>query len=297
MKSSIAEDTLPIGRVSATNWQTSHRQISLDRPIVMAILNITPDSFYDGGEFWSVENALRRAETLIGEGADILDIGGESTRPRSERVTIEDEISRVAPVISAISRRFQIPISIDTTKSEVAAAAMDSGAEIINDISGLRFDSQIAHIAAETNAGLILMHSLGTFETMHTQPPVDDIFTVVLIDFDRAITVAKLSGVAETNIALDVGIGFGKTFEQNLELLAKLDRLVAEFATYPFLVGTSRKSFIGKILDGAPPAERLGGSIASVIIAIANGAKIIRVHDVKDTVAAIKVTSAIAGNI
>ena len=277
-------------------WQTSRRQISLDRPIVMAILNITPDSFSDGGEFLSVDDALRRAETLINEGADILDIGGESTRPGSERVTNKDEIARVVPVILEISERFEIPISIDTTKSEVAAAAMDAGAEIINDISGLRFDSQIAHIAAGRNAGLVLMHSRGTFETMHVQPPIDDVFAVVSNDFDRAITAAKLSGVADANIALDIGIGFGKTFEQNLELLAKLDRLVADFEAYPLLVGTSRKSFIGKILGGVPPSERLGGSIASALVAIRNGAKIFRVHDVKETVAAIKVTSAIAGN-
>ena len=277
-------------------WQTSRRQISLDRPIVMAILNITPDSFSDGGEFLSVDDALRRAETLINEGADILDIGGESTRPGSERVTNKDEIARVVPVILEISERFEIPISIDTTKSEVAAAAMDAGAEIINDISGLRFDSQIAHIAAGRNAGLVLMHSRDTFETMHVQPPIDDVFAVVSNDFDRAITAAKLSGVADANIALDIGIGFGKTFEQNLELLAKLDRLVADFEAYPLLVGTSRKSFIGKILGGVPPSERLGGSIASALVAIRNGAKIFRVHDVKETVAAIKVTSAIAGN-
>ena len=277
-------------------WQTSRRQISLDRPIVMAILNITPDSFSDGGEFLSVDDALRRAETLINEGADILDIGGESTRPGSERVTNKDELARVVPVILEISERFEIPISIDTTKSEVAAAAMDAGAEIINDISGLRFDSQIAHIAAGRNAGLVLMHSRDTFETMHVQPPIDDVFAVVSNDFDRAITAAKLSGVADANIALDIGIGFGKTFEQNLELLARLDRLVADFEAYPLLVGTSRKSFIGKILGGVPPSERLGGSIASALVAIRNGAKIFRVHDVKETVAAIKVTSAIAGN-
>ena len=276
-------------------WQTSRRQISLDRPLVMAILNITPDSFSDGDEFASVDAALRHAEKMIKEGADILDIGGESTRPGSERITAADEIKRVVPVIAELANSFDTPISIDTSKSEVALAAMDAGAEIINDISGLRFDARIADIAAETDAGLVLMHSRGTFETMHTQPAVDDILAVVSTDFERSIAVARSSGVADANIVLDVGIGFGKTFEQNLELLAKLDRLVAEFEAYPLLVGTSRKSFIAKILGGLPPTERLGGSIASALVAIANGAKIIRVHDVKETIAAIKVTRAIAG--
>ncbi len=276
-------------------WQTSRRQISLERPLVMAILNVTPDSFSDGGEYFTVDDALRRTEQLIEDGADILDIGGESTRPGSERISAEGEISRVVPVIAAISERFHIPISIDTSKSVVAAAAMDAGAEIINDISGLRFDADIANVAAKTNAGLVLMHSRGDFETMHSSPPVADIFADVSADFYRSINAVHASGVTDANIALDIGIGFGKTFEQNLSLLAKLDRLVTEFASFPILVGTSRKSFIGKILGGAPPSERLGGSIASALIAIRNGAKIIRVHDVRETVAAIKVEATIGG--
>lgn len=274
---------------------TSRRQIRLDRPLVMAILNVTPDSFSDGASFLSVDDALRQAERLITEGADILDIGGESTRPGSERVAAEIEIGRVVPVIEAISKRFDVAISIDTSKSQVAAAAMDAGAEIINDISGLRFDAEIANVAARTNAGLVLMHSCGEFETMHSKPPVDDIFAEVSADLKRSVSEAKAAGVADANIVLDVGIGFGKTLEQNLELIAKLDRLVNEFAAYPILVGTSRKSFIGKILGGVPPSERLGGSIASALIAIQNGAKIVRVHDVKETVAAIKTAAAIEG--
>ncbi|MBP6002082.1 MAG: dihydropteroate synthase [Pyrinomonadaceae bacterium] len=278
-------------------WQTSRRQIPLDRPLVMGILNVTPDSFSDGGKFASVDAALSQAELMIAEGVDIIDIGGESTRPGSLGVTTEVEIRRTAPVIEAISKRFDVAISIDTSKSPVAAAAMDVGAEIINDISGLRFDAAIADIAAATNAGLVLMHSRGDFESMHSQPPVDDIFAEVAADLKRSVGAAKTRGVADANIALDIGIGFGKTLGQNLDLLAKLDRLVSEFASYPILVGTSRKSFIGKILGGAPPLERLGGSIASALIAIQNGAKIVRVHDVKETVAAINVAGAIAGEI
>ncbi len=272
------------------NWQTSRRRLNLARPLVMAILNVTPDSFSDGGKFADPEAALKQAEKFITEGADIIDIGGESTRPGSKKVPVNEEIARAVPVIEAITKRFDVPISIDTTKSEVAQAAVNAGAEIINDISGLRFDASIADVAAKYTTGLILMHSRGEFEMMHSQPPVEDIMTEVADDFRRAITKAEASGVQPDNIALDIGIGFGKTFEQNLELIAKLDKLVVEFNQYPLLVGTSRKSFIGKILDGAPPNERLSGSLASVAIAVWNGAKIVRVHDVKETVYAIKVT-------
>ncbi|MFM9904405.1 MAG: dihydropteroate synthase [Pyrinomonadaceae bacterium] len=269
-------------------WQTSRRKIDIDRPLVMGILNVTPDSFSDGGEFLSVDDALRRAESMIDEGADIIDIGGESTRPGSKPVSAGDEWLRVGPVIGAIVKRFNTPISVDTTKSVVARQAIDAGAEIINDISGLRFDERIAEVAATTKAGLVLMHSRGTFETMHTEPPVADILTAVSSDFGRAIATALAHGVSETQIALDIGIGFSKTFDQNLELLAKLDKIVAEFKSYPMLVGTSRKSFIGKILGGVPAGERLGGSLATAIMAANKGAKILRVHDVKETAAAIK---------
>ncbi len=276
-------------------WQTSRRQIKLDHPLVMGILNITPDSFSDGGEVLTVDDALRRAEQMIADGVDVLDIGGESTRPGSERISADEEISRVIPVIATVSKKFDISISIDTSKAHVAAAAMDAGAEIINDISGLRFDGNIAEVAAKTGAGLVLMHSRGDFASLHSSPAAQDIFAAVSADFHRSLTEAMSRGVAEKNIALDVGIGFGKTLEQNLSLLAKLDRLVAEFAAFPILVGTSRKSFIGKILGGAPAVDRLGGSIASALLAIRNGAKIVRVHDVRETVAAIKVERMIIG--
>lgn len=271
------------------HWQTSRRLISLDRPIMMGILNVTPDSFSDGGEYTLVNTALTHAEKMIADGADIIDLGGESTRPGCKRVSVEEEMERVVPIITAIAKRFDTPISIDTTKSKVAKAALDAGAEIINDISGLRWDEAIADIAATTNAGLVLMHSRGEFETMHSQPPVDDILAEVISDLRRAVSTAQSHGVKDGRIMLDVGIGFGKRAEQNLELIAKLDNIVSEFESYGILVGASRKSFIGKILDDAPSAERLGGSIAAAIAAVANGAKIVRVHDVKETVAAIKV--------
>ncbi len=264
----------------------------MERPLVMAILNVTPDSFSDGGRFSDVDSALKQAEQMIADGADIVDIGGESTRPGSSRVSAEDEISRVVPVVAAIAKRIDTPISIDTSKSEVARAAVDAGAEIINDISGLRFDERIAAVAAENKTGLVLMHSRGEFDAMHSQPPVDDIMAEVAADFRRSAWLAVEDGVTAEQIVLDIGIGFGKTLDQNLELIAKLDKLIADFPQFPFLVGTSRKSFIGKLLDDAPPDKRLSGSLASAAIADWNGATILRVHDVKETVEVVKIVSA-----
>ena len=259
----------------------------------MAILNVTPDSFSDGGSIASVDDALRRAEQCVAEGADILDVGGESTRPGSSRVSVDDEKRRVVPVIEAIASRFDIPISVDTSKSEVATAAVDAGAEIINDISGLRFDDRVGNIAADRQTGLVLMHSRGEFESMHSQQPVTDIFEEVRTGFRNAIAAAQRCGVDERNIVLDVGIGFGKTVEQNLELVGKLDRLVADFPQYPMLIGTSRKSFIAKVLGDTRPDMRLNGSLATAAIAVWNGARIVRVHDVAETVEAVRMIAAL----
>jgi dihydropteroate synthase len=259
----------------------------------MAILNVTPDSFSDGGRFYSPDEALKQAEKFIKEGADIIDIGGESTRPNSARVSAEEEIRRVIPIIEAISDRFDVAISIDTSKSETAEKAVEAGAEIINDISGLRFDEKVGKVAAKYRTGLVLMHLRGNFETMHKQPPVDDILAEVSKGFRESLEKAKKNGVAENQIALDIGIGFSKTIEQNLELLGKLDKLVREFPDFPMLVGTSRKSFIGKILGGAPTDKRLQGSLASAAIAVWNGARILRVHEIKETLETVKVVEAI----
>lgn len=272
-------------------WKTSRREISLDVPLVMGILNVTPDSFSDGGRYADINAALQRADEMIAEGADVIDIGGESTRPGSKRVSADDEISRVVPVIEAISKRIDVPVSIDTSKSAVADAAVDAGAEIINDISGLRFDEAIAEVAARRKTGLVLMHSRGEFETMHSQPPVEDILTEVEEDFRRSISSAAAAGVAAEQIVLDIGIGFGKTLDQNLKLIAQLDRLVNEFPVFPILVGASRKSFLGKLLGKDDPKERLSGSLASAAIAVWNGAKILRVHDVAATVDAVKIVT------
>jgi dihydropteroate synthase len=275
-------------------WQTSKRKLLFEeKTLVIAILNVTPDSFSDGGKFYSVDDAIKQAEKFIEEGADILDIGGESTRPNSERVSIEEEIRRVVPVIEKIAKKFDIAISIDTSKSEVAEMAVNAGAEIINDIGGLRFDERVAEVSANYKTGLVLMHSRGDFETMHKQEPVKDILREVSKGFRQSIEKAESYGVKKENIALDIGIGFSKTFEQNLELIAKLNLLCEEFSDFPILVGTSRKSFLGKILGGVQTSERLQGSLASAAIAVWNGAKIVRVHDVKATVETLKVVEGI----
>jgi dihydropteroate synthase len=279
-------------------WQTSRRQIEYsNKTLVMGILNVTPDSFSDGGNFFSLDESIKQAEKLIKEGADILDIGGESTRPKSKRVKIEEEIRRVVPVIEEINKRFNVPISIDTSKAEVAERALQAGAEIINDVSGLRFDQRVGKLAAKEKVGLILMHLRGDFETMHQQLPVENILDEVSEGFNWSVEKAKSSGVKNDQICLDIGIGFSKTLKQNLELIAKLDKLCREFSDFPMLVGTSRKSFIGKILDDAPPDKRLNGTLATNIISVWNGANILRVHDVKETVETLKVVEEIKRNL
>lgn len=272
-------------------WQTSRRTIRLDRPLVMGILNVTPDSFSDGGRFDNVDAALHRAEKMVSEGADLIDIGGESTRPGSERVGPAEETARVVPVIEAICSRFDVPVSIDTSRADVARAASEAGAEIINDISGLRWDAEIAGVAATFGAGLILMHSRGDFETMHSLPHVESIIDEVVSGLKISVETANSHGVSGQNIALDIGIGFGKSPEQNIELIARLRVLIAELGDYPMLVGASRKSFVGKILGDIPPDERLGGSLAAAAIAVWNGANLVRCHDVRETIQAIRVAS------
>ena len=268
------------------------------RTLVMGILNVTPDSFSDGNQFSSLEKALSHAEQMIAEGADIIDVGGESTRPGAVPVSAEEEIQRVVPVIEVLANRTQIPISIDTTKSTVARAALNAGASIVNDISALRFDYRIADEAAKAGAGLVLMHSRGTPVTMHKLPPVADIMKEVVNSLNSSITMAGRRGVNREAIAIDPGIGFGKSQEQNLELIAKLDQLIAAFPDLPVLIGTSRKSFIGRILadengEPAPVPERLHGTLATVTAAVLKGAHIVRTHDVKATHQAVRVIDSI----
>ena len=268
----------------------------------MGILNVTPDSFSDGGQFVSLDAALAHAEQMISEGADIIDVGGESTRPGGEPITVEEEIRRVVPVIEALAHRTETPISVDTTKSEVARVALDAGAAVVNDISALRFDFYVADAVARAGAGLVLMHSRGTPATMHRLPPVADIMHEVTHSLRASINMAERRGVKRESIVIDPGIGFGKSQDQNLELLAKLDQLIAAFPNYPLLIGTSRKSFIGRILADetgtpAPAEDRLHGTMATITTAILHGAHIVRVHDVKATVDTIRVTHSIRENL
>jgi dihydropteroate synthase len=275
-------------------WHIKDRELPIgERTLIMGILNVTPDSFSDGGQFFTLDNALARAEQMIADGADIIDVGGESTRPGGEPVSVDEEIMRVVPVIKALVERTEIPISVDTTKSEVARAALDSGAAIVNDISALRFDFYIADAVARAGAGLVLMHSRGTPATMHRLPPVADIMEEVTSSLRASVHMAERRGVKHEAIAIDPGIGFGKTQEQNLELIARLDQLIAAFPDYPLLIGTSRKSFIGRLLGNAPPEDRLHGTMATITAAILKGAHIVRVHDVKAAAETIRVAEAI----
>jgi len=275
-------------------WKLARRSLPYGgRTLVMGVLNVTPDSFSDGGKFFSLDRAVAHAEQMIAEGADIIDIGGESTRPASAFVSEAEELQRVIPVIERLAAKSTVPISIDTTKSLVARAAIAAGAEIVNDISALRFDPAIADEAARAKAGLVLMHSRGTPKNMQELPPVDDIMSEVISELRTSVLVAEERGVARDSIAIDPGIGFSKTLAQNVELIAKLDQFVIAFAEFPIMIGTSRKSFIGKLLDNAPADQRLHGTIASVAASVMNGAHIVRVHDVKAAVEAVKVADAV----
>ncbi|HEX8746625.1 MAG TPA: dihydropteroate synthase [Pyrinomonadaceae bacterium] len=279
--------------MKALEWKLARRTLALgERTLVMGILNVTPDSFSDGGHFFSLDRALGHAEEMVREGADILDVGGESTRPAGAPVSVDEELRRVIPVIERLAG-VGVPISIDTTRAEVARRAIDAGAEIVNDVSGLRFDPSVADAAAHARAGLVLMHSRGDRETLHSLPPVLDIFEEVTEGLRLSVEEALRRGVPGPAIALDPGVGFGKSQEQNLELIARLDRLVRAFPDSPILIGTSRKSFIGRLLNGAPVQERLHGTMATVTASVLNGAHIVRVHDVREARQCITVADAI----
>src|SRR5215210_2005053 len=251
-------------------WELPRHTLKLgERTLVMGVINLTPDSFSDGGRFFARKRGWANAETMIENGADIIDIGGESTRPGAGPVSEGEELGRVQRYLGIMMRiTADCVYSIDTTKAEVARVALDAGVEIVNDISGLRFDPSLADVAARHDAGLILMHSRGTFETMHKQEPVADILKEVSDGWRRSIEVAERRGVRRERIALDPGIGFSKTQKQNVELIAKLDVLARDFADFPLLVGTSRKSFVGHLLGGAPINKRVHGTMASVAAAV-----------------------------
>lgn len=263
-----------------------------EKTCIMAVLNVTPDSFSDGGLFFDLKKAVKRAIDMEKQGADILDIGGESTRPGALAVLSSEQIKRVVPVIKALKERIKIPISIDTSSAMVAKEALKAGAKIVNDITGLRGDVKMAGVAAKYKAGLCIMHIKGAPRNMQDEPRYKDLMKEICDWLKGGINIAKRSGVSENRIIVDPGIGFGKTVKHNLEIIRNLE--ILNSMGRPVLVGPSRKSFIGKILD-LPVDERLSGTIAAVVLAINNGAHIIRAHDVKEVKQASLVADAILG--
>jgi dihydropteroate synthase len=262
---------------AAATWELSRRTLRLERPLVMGILNVTPDSFSDGNRFFSLQAAVERALELERGGADIIDIGGESTRPNAPAVDLAEELSRVIPVIEALAGRLQVPISVDTYKAGVARAACAAGAEIVNDVSGLRFDPAMAQVVAEADAGLVVMHTRGTPDQMQSDTTYLDLIAEVKQYLLDSLALASHAGIPAARIAIDPGVGFGKSVAGNLELIRRL----SEFQSLgrPILVGPSRKSFIGAVL-GDRERDRTFGTAAAVAACVLNGASIVRVHDV-----------------
>lgn len=254
---------------------------------VMGILNVTPDSFSDGGRYYTVDQALGCVEEMIGEGMDVLDIGGESTRPGYTRISDEEEIDRISPVIEKIKSSFDVPISVDTCKSAVARAGIAAGADMINDVWGLKYDPKMAEVIAKAGVVCCLMHNRK--EAVYENYPEE-----VLWDLEESLDIAHRAGIADEKIILDPGVGFGKTYENNLEIIDRLDMLHS--LGYPILLGASRKSVIGLTLD-LPPGERLEGTLVTSVYAAVKGAMFVRVHDVRENVRAIKMTEAIRDSV
>lgn len=250
---------------------------------IMGILNVTPDSFSDGGKYNNLDNALKHTEQMIAEGADIIDVGGESTRPGHQVITDEEEISRVTPVIEAIKKNFDIPISIDTYKGAVTEAALQAGADLVNDIWGFKHDERVAKLTAQYNAACCLMHNRDN--TLYENFQKD-----FISDMKECIDIAKKAGVADDKIILDPGVGFGKTYEHNLEIINHVD--IMHELGYPILLGTSRKSVIGLTLD-LPATDRVEGTLATTVIGVMKGCSFVRVHDIKENYRIIKMTEAI----
>ena len=254
-----------------------------EKTYVMGILNVTPDSFSDGGSYTSIDKAMEQTEKMIQQGADIIDVGGESTRPGHVQIGDEEEIKRVVPVIREIKKKFDIPVSIDTYKSAVAKAALEAGADLLNDIWGFRYDEKMAELAAEYDVPVCLMHNRDNLD-------YDDFMEVVKKDLQISLDIAEKYGVKKENIMLDPGVGFGKTYEQNLMVMNHLEEIVD--MGYPVLLGTSRKSVIGLTLD-LPVDEREEGTLATSVLGAIKGCQFVRVHDVEKNVRALKMTDAI----
>ncbi|MHB8605503.1 MAG: dihydropteroate synthase [Thermoplasmatota archaeon] len=273
-------------------WTMRDRELSLERVLVMGIVNVTPDSFSDGGEHATLESAVAHAKRLVAEGANLLDVGGESTRPGAPVVPAEEEKRRVVPVIAALARDVDVPLSVDTMKADVARAALVAGAHVVNDVTAGTHDAEMLDVVGRAEAGLVLMHMQGTPRTMQLEPRYADVVAEVRDYLQARATAAYEAGVPRLGIAVDPGIGFGKTLEHNLELLRNL-RAFGRLG-FPVLVGVSRKSFVGRLTGADAPKDRLEGTLAATSLAVANGANVIRTHDVAATKRAIAVAEAIA---
>lgn len=264
-------------------WVTARGVLGLDRPRIMGILNVTPDSFWDGGRHAALAAALRHAEALLEGGADLIDVGGESTRPGARGVSADEERERVVPVVRELVRCWpELLVSVDTVKGSVARAALDEGAAVINDVSGLRLDPGLGRVVAETGAGVVLMHSRGRVDEMASYATADygaDPVDEISFELEGALERARAAGIAEETIVLDPGLGFSKRTEQSIAVLKHLDRLLA--IGYPLLLGPSRKRFVGEVAGGLPPEERLEGTLAACVIGLLGGARLFRVHDVR----------------
>ena len=274
---------------AAKVWRHRTGEIVLDRTRVMGVLNVTPDSFFDGGAFYDADAAVRHGLEMVQQGADLLDIGGESTRPRSDAVPADEEWRRVGVVIERLHRKVDVPLSIDTMKPKVAERAIEAGASIVNDVSGMR-DPAMVRLVASRKVGVVAMHMLGNPKTMQEHPQYADVVGEVRAFLADRVAALEAAGVASESVAVDPGIGFGKALEHNLALLRGLDGLAA--LGHPLVVGLSRKSFIGK-LGAGETGERLPGSLAAATLAVARGANVVRAHDVLETVRAMRVVDAL----
>jgi dihydropteroate synthase len=280
-------------RSNLPRWILEGNGIRLElgrRTLVMGVLNITPDSFSDGGAFLAPDQALAHAERMAADGADLIDIGGESSRPGARSVPVDEELQRVIPVIERISKAVAVPLSIDTSKAEVARQALSAGASIINDITALRGDAGMARVAAEAEAPVVLMHMQGNPRTMQNRPTYRSLIGDIAEFFEDRLAALDKAGIPRDRVVLDPGLGFGKTVDHNLEIIRSLERFSR--MGRPLLVGPSRKSFVGRVLD-LPVGERLEGTAAAVTAAVLNGASVIRVHDVREMVRVIRMADSI----
>jgi len=271
-------------------WSCRKRRLSLETPLLMGVLNVTPDSFYDGGRYLDLQIAVDRAHEMVRQGADIIDVGGESTRPGSNEVQLEDELKRVCPVIRRVADELDVAISIDTRHVAVAEAALSAGADIINNIMPIDVTEGVARLAAGSGAGLVVMHMRGTPSTMNSLTAYEDVVADVEQRLREGVDFALENGVVAEQIVVDPGIGFAKVTEHNLKLLGQLEKLCG---IAPVLVGASRKRFIGDVCDASDAEDRVGGSVGAAVMSILHGASVVRVHDVKESRQALSIVAAI----